>query len=182
MACQSSTYHHVQHHGCQREIHANWPGQHHGFRAVIVPGRRCSDDRSSAAAAVEGVGVEGGEEDEYDGGDEGEDDGAADMAAELAVGVADLVPPGVRVALEPYPRHAAARAHRRGHHRRVEHIEQEEDEEGPGGGGRAPDEPQRAERRQQAVKARHAQRHQQVSTYIRGERDITKTKSQKPKG
>jgi len=120
MACQSSTYHHVQHHGCQREIHANWPGQHHGFRAVIVPGRRCSDDRSSAAAAVEGVGVEGGEEDEYDGGDEGEDDGAADMAAELAVGVADLVPPGVRVALEPYPRHAAARAHRRGHHRRVE--------------------------------------------------------------
>jgi len=102
--------------------HAHWTAPWNGFdrrAVVIVPGRRCPDG-SSAAAAVEGVGVEGGEEDEDDGGDEGEDDGAADVAAELAVGVADLVPPGVRVALDPDPSHAAPRAGRRSHHRRVE--------------------------------------------------------------
>ena len=51
------------------------------------------------------MGVEDGEQDEDDGGDEAQEGGAANVTAEVAVEVADLVPVGVRVALEPDPRY-----------------------------------------------------------------------------
>lgn len=74
----------------------------------------------STASAVEGIGVEEGEEDEDDGSDEGEEGGAADVAAELAVDVAYLVPPGVGVPLQPHPSHGPRRPGRRRHHGCVE--------------------------------------------------------------
>jgi hypothetical protein len=49
----------------------------------------------SAAAAVQGVGVEDGEQDEDDGCDEGDESGGADVAAEFGIDTANLVPPGV---------------------------------------------------------------------------------------
>lgn len=90
----------------------------------------------SAASPVEGVGVEDDEEDEDDGGDEAEAGGAADVPAELAVDVADLVPPRVRVALQPHPGHGPRRARRRRHDARVNHIKQNEDEDPLGTGSR----------------------------------------------
>lgn len=51
------------------------------------------------------MGVEDGKQDEDDGGDEAQENGAADVTTELAVNVADLVPVGVRVALEADPRY-----------------------------------------------------------------------------
>ena len=75
--------------------------------------------RISTASAVQGVGVEDGEEDEQDGGDEAEGGGGADVAAELVVDVADLVPPRVLVPFEPHPRHRASCAGRRRHDGRV---------------------------------------------------------------
>lgn len=54
------------------------------------------------------MGVEDGEQDEDDGGDEAQEDGAANVTAELAVHVADLVPVCVCVALEPDPRYATS--------------------------------------------------------------------------
>ena len=73
----------------------------------------------STASAVQGVGVEDGEDDEQDGGDEAEGGGGADVAAELVVDVADLVPPRVLVPLQPHPRHGPRCAGRRRHDPRV---------------------------------------------------------------
>lgn len=59
------------------------------------------------------------------------------MAAELVVEVADLVPPCVRVPLQPHPRHGACCAGRRRHDSRVKDIKQNEEEERLGRANRA---------------------------------------------
>ena len=82
-------------------------------------GTTCMTHEISTASAVQGVGVEDGEDDEQDGGDEAEGGGGADVAAELVVDVADLVPPRVLVPLQPHPRHGPRCAGRRRHDRRV---------------------------------------------------------------